>query len=338
MNRFRKSYADSDVLKGINRRAYNAATREYPFFIGSLVSLFGYIVKAGAFSLRVLLRKKIGKRSFGIWSIFLSYLWVRYFMIREPALNHLSKDFEIFGIVDVQNDTFDVYFSLDSWDEFLRPFYILISYFGQMISNFFELWDIAFVTSPPTHTSTLVFLYSYIVVILGLIQFAKNSKKTINWEKTNSFARGESVFFNWLNGAEIKGRKVSETIILMVIEPVFILILGYMFCAFPKGESFGLFLQISAFALFIEEYREYLFRQEDVQDMIDSEYEGERLELALNRFNGQELSSIHTNGDRYINGATIARVMTDREIEKYKEANKTDKETENRTSQSTAIA
>lgn len=325
MRKSRNSHTDKDLLGRFNRSTYEALTREYPFFIGGVIRFFQFSVRAGAFTMRVFLRKNMGKRSFGIWSIVFGYLWIRYFLTKSPNLRSIKAKDLVFGKMDfsVMGNNYNSDALFDFSDTILLPLVNLIYYILQIISNIVQTFDIALDNSIPDGASSSVFYYSYIFIIFSLIHLSKANKKALRWEKADTYARGESIFFDWLRGRKLFGYKLNKDFVRIFVEPIFLLmcsiIVGF---SYGDGNGFSLFLWLSGFALMAEEYQDYLFRQEQVLDMIDSEFDGKRLELALDKFNSKELSKDENFELDYV--ATIAYVMNKEKLKEYNLKNKED--------------
>lgn len=252
---------------------------------GGLKGFWGSLIQSAAFSLRVFFRNKIGERSYSFGLILSSYLWVRLF----PANWTFNKP----------EPGPDADFPL---------LYSLASYIEQF---FTQLWDIvveAF-SFNLSQADTLIEFYSYLVLIFGFIHWLGSIKRNLLKIKWYSYSRGESVFLGWLEGKRLfnvrlsnnKERpiKISYTFIWMIIEPLFIIFLGFMLIAFEVDAVLGFCLGLSAIALIIEEYVFYRnFRSEQL-DIIDAEYRGTRIKEAMARYdldNDQEFNSVASEG------------------------------------------
>lgn len=307
----RKSYSDRSLGKSFNRRAYRAITRQYPFFIGSIISFIQLVAKSAAFSIRVFLRKDIGERTFGIWSIVLAYFWVQYFLLDSAILTHLDEDFKFFGIIDfhrtkvLSGEQVEI-FSLKSWDDLLRPLYVCFSYMYQVFVNLLKLTDLLGEDNA-RNGSWVVWIYSYIVVLLGVVHLFKGIWRTNTWDKKDSYRRGTSVFFQWSIDQKIGQFSITPTAMLTIVEPIAVFVLGLLVYNIwdNPNSAFGMFLMVSAIALASEEYTEYLFRQEKILDMVDSEFDGQRLEVALEKYEEKERVRNGRNDGDFSRGVVI---------------------------------
>lgn len=287
----RKGFSDRSIGERFNRRAYQAVTRRYPFFIGSIISFIQLVAKSAAFSIRIFLRRDIGERTFGIWSIILAYFWVQYFMLDSAVLKHLDGDFKIFGIIDFSQDVpglGEYGFSLKSWDDMLRPLYVFFNYFWQVFVNLLKLTNL-FGTDSADNGSWIVQWYSWIVMLLGVAHLVKGIRRKNAWVKADSFRRGDSIFFGLLEGKKVLNVTITRTLLLTVAEPLIVLSLGLIVYGLSDPHSsFGAFMMISAIALSAEEYQEYLYHQSKTLDMMDSEFESRRLEVAIDNYEAKE--------------------------------------------------
>jgi len=311
----RKNYTDKGVMGRFNRSAYSAMTKEYPFLIGGIIRFFQFAIRSGAFTLRVLLRKNIGKRTFGVWSIVFGYLWIVYFLTESPALRILRKSDLRFGAIPSFSETTYI---IDLSDTILYPLLSFIYYILQITSNVIQAIFLAFSLDFSSTASPSLITYCLLFLVFGFIHLYKVNKKNILWEKADSLARGESVFFKWLEGKVINGNEIKSSFIRIIAEPLFIFLCGVTVSLTYGGENgFGLFLKLSAFALMVEEYQEYILKQEQVLDMIDSEYAGRRLEFALDKFNEKAMMEVDREKGDFSCGAIISDTLEEEELESY---------------------
>jgi len=269
-----QTYGRSQINDGTGSGQSGASARRYPFLIGSLIWVAEFIISAAAFSVKVFLRQKLGERTFNVWLVFFSYLWVRYFLIEDMHFEVLNKEtVKIFGS-EIDDNLYLLYFAI----------YLILQFF----SNLLGLASVVFWVSAEEADSLFVWVYSYIVVILGIAHLLSAFSRNLNHEKWFSYSRGKSVFFGWLEGRKIEGSAVSDTTIWMILDPLLVLFFGAGVYWLLEDENFGLFLMLSAFALFLEERLAFLERKAEVQDVIDGEYRGRRLEAQIMKFNEKE--------------------------------------------------
>ena len=138
--------------------------------------------------------------------------------------------------------------------------------------------------------SWTAFFYSFTVVTLGASAMITNWRKSqITYEKPNSYYRGDSIFFNWLDlvKLKIKGSEIvlNKEFIWLFVEPLAVLGLAAILFASGFDKNFGYYLLISSIALFMEELRELRINREDILDIFDGEHKAERIEEKLVKYN-----------------------------------------------------
>lgn len=279
---------------GSMRRATTRSVQRLPGFIRGIVWIFQSIVSAAAMSVRIFLRKKLGERTLTLGLLVFAYVWVRYFMAEDIGFKGLETDFRFFGALNPVTDKPFITRGED-WDNILRFLYVSISYIGQFFQNIVKLWKSLFIVNSANASSLGIFFYSYLIVVLGLVHRGNAVKRDLTWEKWYSYSRGHSVFFGGLRDKVIRGRKITEEFIFIVIEPVCVFLLGLAVLYYWNDPNFSYFLMLSAGALFLEERREYQQKKEKTLNMIDGDLDGQRLMESYDKF-GERPSEGFTTG------------------------------------------
>lgn len=235
------------------------------------------LIAAAALGLRVFFRQKLGERSFDLSLIFLSYTWVRAFLF--------------------QWTWFDPGIDPQGAYAFFETF---LSYIGQFLQQIITIF-IEASTFTVGEGSQFIYGYSFFILIFGLIHWGSSIKRNLAYEKWYSYSRGTSVFLGWLEGKTILDGQgeVTKPLIWIVLEPLFIIIVGLVFVFVLEEGAFGLCLIFSALALSVEEYREYKIFRGKLLDHLDAEFEGEELRREIDKFNqstGLQYGRVSTQG------------------------------------------
>ena len=267
-------------------------------------------VKTAAFSIRVLLRDRLGERRLGGMSILAGFLWIRYFLggnFKFKSLDHefalFSSDFfegrrEIFGhwILATMPDVSGHYDLIDylslQLDAALWPLYWLIYPLWQFFENLPRLLQFAMITNPNPHEVSLcVFYFSLLFLCIAVIHFAFILKSKNQRTFDHSYKKGRSTVFYWLEDKCIGSFSITPTIISMAIEPVFVFLVGFVFICFDW--NFSLLVMLSSLALFIEELWEYQIKKAQVLNVIDSELDGHRVMTEYRKIESRKAKQNH---------------------------------------------
>ncbi|MEO1263609.1 MAG: hypothetical protein AAFZ15_32655 [Bacteroidota bacterium] len=227
----------------------------------------------------------MGQRTSNILVVILAFIWVQSFAFG-------SKNFE--GLWEnpvTKSDIFESE-SLNTIFEFLLRVLGYIARFflnvGDVLYNFFlpENWD---------EISVATYIFGFVVLILGISHLVREIKSSIFYENDYSRERGQSVFFGWLVGKSFLGNSslvFSNTMVWMVVEPLFVASLGFLFINVPGGDvGLGLCFITSASALFLEEFTVYKKMRGNILDYLDSEFEAELFETAVSKYKRRELGA-----------------------------------------------
>jgi hypothetical protein len=232
----------SDTDHKLKLNYLDATLRKYGFFKGIIVWLFNSFLRAAAFSIQCILRFGIGRASFGVLTILFSYLWISFFVFGD-----LSYSFE-------PEEYYNSRETVEEFDQKIMPVYGGWAYLKQFAEEL-SFVDDAILNGPGEEGSKLVYIFSFIVVGLGIFnilyeQFIEESKKP------NIDFRGESLLLYWL-----KRKKIQLPFDLMVfqrlIEPGLVFGIGFIILSTGGSRNFGLLLMFSSVALFIEELKAF---------------------------------------------------------------------------------
>lgn len=290
-----RSLATRNVLREGQTYLQRAARRRYPVAIGGFAWTVQFLIQAAALSVRVFFRRKIGERSFSPALILFSYFWVRCFLF---------------------NWKYSPPEGVTGGEALLSYIYY---YFNHIISIVKNSITFSFGEGSP-----LIYWYSFIVLLLGILHWLPVLRRMLFYERHYSHGRGESVFFGWLEGTPVDlgfGEKtsISGAFIRTVLDPLFIVFLGLGIMAFLDDHNFGLCVILSAVALFIEEYGFSKEARSRLLDVHDAEYVAEQLELSLSKYDQGETQSSNLG---FGMGAVLATPDDAEKMRKYMAENK----------------
>lgn len=264
--------------------------------IGALIIIFRGILDAAAFSIRIFLRKNLGERTFSIWNILFAFLWAWYFVSEGIQFETLRPDYRFLGplaeaifnfiMPEASERAVDKILFFRGMDQVFWYLYALIHYIYQALQYLDTFLLSLFNWTYYPKVSLFAYYYSMIVVFLGISNMIVNWKKSnITHEKPDSYYRGDSIFFNWLDLVKIRiqGSDIvlNKAFIWLFVEPVAILVLSSFLYYSGLDPNFALFLFFGAIALFLEELQELRINRAELLDVFDGEYKAQRIEESL---------------------------------------------------------
>lgn len=300
----RKSYSDdalaSDLVDGIHRYS----EKNYPFLVGTIVWVLELFTKGLAFNIKAITRKNLGSRTFGVFLLMDAYFMQKLFL---------------FMILLWMDGSFQLSLILDLFDS--------NSFVGQGFNHSFYWWpNIEEFLKELNRVNLLKFakyflaqilpqLFGYIFLWNAIKQMFRKTKKSLLATKENSYGHGESRYFKDLKGKKIGKITITDDIICMVFEPLLVLVVGFALWKIADS-PLGIFLMISAGAVFYEEYKPYWRRREKIQDKIDAEYEMEKIKAGLKTYEegikrNSSSGSIQTAPVTFANGSDLDRYRSE---------------------------
>lgn len=252
------------VSTGVNRITGGSFLTE--LFSG----IFYFFVGLGAFSIRAVLRRKLGERSFGILTILLTYFWIRLFY----AWNYLEfQPCNTFFGVECGVLGNGLYY-------FLVPISLIVNLFfpGALeLVTTTEGFGNAFNPFNFGLGESLAGFYSVVFLIFAFIALCESIYRIFKKVRWYSYYRGKSSLFDWwLTGKRIGGFAISERIIWMIVEPMVVVLFAGLF--YLIGDTIlSQILMIGAVCLFIEEYGDYREERNVILNVIDGEIINERI-------------------------------------------------------------
>lgn len=286
----RRSYADEDRVRDLIDDVYRFSEKRYPFLIGTFAWLLREIGKSFAFSVKVLMRRNMGGRTYGlilamdayfVQKLFLFLSWDRIENIPRGLMQLVMDDPITAGV--------------------FKDFF-----WGGLIWRVLESLREPYGDSSMAFALLLQLLLGYALVVRCAVIFWQRIMNRYRQIKTFTYASGESIFFGWL-----KEKGVSEQTVLMVVEPAVVYLLGlFLFTLNHEATIIGPFLMVCGFALFFEEYLPYARRREKVLDKLDAEFEMARLQKMMAAYDGSEQGGVSKS--------VPAALADEKDAERYK--------------------
>ena len=271
-------YGDEAVYKRLRKGVSGSIDRTIGTnFVTELISGFFYFfVGLGALCVRVILRRKLGERSFGILSVILTYVFIKiiYFW------NYVK-------IAPFEGGSFGAI------DQILYEAYAL---YARVIGLFFPDWFPDFILnqdavknsfSPFFFEEGNTFLGFFILVylIFALIALGEVFYRIFYKVRWYSYYRGKSSLFDWwLVGKKVAGWTITEKIVWLVIEPIFLAAIALIFYGLGDLLMGGVML-MGAVCLLIEEFNYFREERNILLDVMDGEIEADRITKLKNRHN-----------------------------------------------------
>lgn len=263
------------VSTGVNRITGGSFLTE--LFSG----IFYFFVGLGAFSVRSVLRRKLGERSFGLLTILLTFIWLR--LLYAWKYLEFAPCEMLFG-VECGVLGHGLYY-------LLIPISLIVNLFvpgalelvktNEGFGNAFNPFNFGLGDS-------LAGFYSVVFLIFAFIALGESIYRIFKKVRWYSYYRGKSSLFDWwLTGKKIGSFVISERIIWMILEPLTVaLISGF---SYLMGDILlSKILMIGAVCLFIEEYGDYREERGVILDVIDGEIVNERIITVKAEYNIDE--------------------------------------------------
>ncbi len=290
-------FGDDNIRKKVSGSIYKGLSRTSTFgFVTDLFAgLIFSIISLGAFSVRVIFRRKIGERSFGIITIILTYIWIRMFYAYD--LIHIKSCSE-FGLFGGECGALSSIMYV-----FLVPYYILISMWRNDmdmspitteggIENIFFLFNIE-------ADGGFAGLFSLLFLFFALWALIDVFGRVFSKSRWHSFHRGKSILNRFFLGKKVFGFTIQDFHIWMWIESTVVAIFGVI-AWLCNDVIMARVLLVGAACLLIEEYSVYRNERSIVLDLIDQEIDAEHItrikkqyqyDLEQHRESGEENNS-----------------------------------------------
>ena len=240
-------------------------------------ALLLFLMQAISFSVKIFIREKIGRLSYSVATIIVAYFWVRYFMggneidILRNGIPDVFNGLDMGGEEAMDSSSFSQSETQEAPQRGRYSFYlgyllglleILFTQIGVLVFHGLE-WE------PPVMKYMIIYVYSYVVVLMGTFLLIKSRFAYLKREDQDPLDRGESLVFANLEGKRLGDLKINKTIILMWLDPLLVVLTGLVFWSF--NGNFGILIMASGIVLFIEEWLVRSREQRAVLNKIASE-------------------------------------------------------------------
>ena len=270
-------------------------------------ALFQYFIGIMAFISRSFLRINLGERTFGVLTLIAVIIFVKLTIIFPSAYTATYN--ELFGSDFTSSSSQEKYVLnvLTFFITFLYPLVVLL--FGEFLKKGYTSEFLKEIDLSHTHELS-VFLGIIILVTLGhLIDVFSRRRRQI---VIHSFYRGDSVFFNWMEGRKLFGRKVTQIGIWMLIEPISIVATAVIIEHILDLASIARILYFSAGCLFIQEFRVYQENKRFELDLLDGQLDAAYAAELQKEY--RESIESHTKGEQDVFRTTLAGSRSYEEI------------------------
>ena len=254
---------DQQLVNEISQNVFMAAKSRKSFIWTFIYNLIFFFVGVGAYISRCFLRKNIGERTTGIFTVLLIYplLWLVFALYNIVPAYIAKKEFQDFvndyGLYE--GETYNqiyLFFSamLNPDIEGITMYYFLREADNQV------LWAL------PNNLKALWLLIVGLSLTYAINIYKRNKKNS----ELHSLYRGDSLLFEHLEGKRFFGVEINSTAIWIILEPIFIFLLSYVI-QFGFGWTItAIVFRISAICLCFEECRIYLENRNLILDLRDS--------------------------------------------------------------------
>lgn len=246
---------DRDLSEDLRQQFSQLMTRNRPYAQFSN-TLWLFLLQAISFSVKVFIRTKIGRLTFGFWTIIAAYFWVRYFMGGDVDFlrNGVTKIYDYTQIFDAKIQAAITGIPQITPKAKIDTSYL--AYFLGFLIMVFEQIGVLFhhglQLRPPEYlVYQPIYIFSYLVLLKGLYVWWQSAHGYLNREDLDPLDRGESLLFGSLKGKSVGKVKINRGIILMWLDPIFVILTGFL--VWLGNGNFGIFFMISGLVLFFEE-------------------------------------------------------------------------------------
>jgi hypothetical protein len=292
-----KVQSDSSVLSDISKGTVRAANRALPIF-GPFIYLYDYIVGTLAFITRGFLRVKLGSRTFGLFTFafLLLFTWISLYY-REVFLQFYSELVNMEGLGEGLLGQISVFF-MSIFGAFLGMFAGLL-YLATPTEEGFSLF--------PEFTLPIMILLA-VTLLLSLYHLRDVRGRKKSGEVIHSQYRGDSLLFDWLEGKNILGKKMTPENIWLIVEPLTVFLIATGIWIFTQWHDLAYLLMVSGICLFLEEYKVYKENKEleynTIDQLLDAKYYDylqkviqERIKASEQEFAQKEYRASFEEGD-----------------------------------------
>jgi hypothetical protein len=292
--------SDQEIGKAAYDIAIKGASREAPFLVAILTFILNFIVGVFSFIPKVFIRTRMGRRSFGVLTIFFSVLLIMTYeraamtaCIDNAEIRQLNQDIqeinerrEALGTTSKEREeSKSLAYTRFGLEEEIENIAKKVSVTPDYI--FGELLNFGFLDyfSPDKQPIRIIFanytLFLYAFYSFALIHFLYNILNRN--KKIHSYSRGKSLLWGWLVGAKNGNQTIEEYHVNMILDPITLVVISLILHGYGLG-YLSFVPIIGAVAIVIEEWIAYNKMRSMVLDMIDAELDYEVLMRKKNQF------------------------------------------------------
>lgn len=258
-------HSDGQMSKDVKRKIEEAINRSGDknltilYFIATSIFFFYFVF--GPLLPRLFLRTKMGVRTYGVISIFVTYFWVKFFYITTIFYQLDESEFPYGSDINAERWIYIIVGPFMEFGNFL---------IGGQADDFAEgdygQYILPFKFSVFGFESLLPYI-ALLVPIAAIFQLKDRFSKS--QYSVSTYYRGNSILFSWL-----KKFGVSDFQILALIEPTFLFLLGLL-ARFFNDFSFGIALQFVSICLLFSELKAWFRIRSILMNMSDAQKESD---------------------------------------------------------------
>jgi hypothetical protein len=271
-------YGDEIVYKRLQKGVVKSVDRALGGnFITELISgVLYFFVGLGALSVRVILRRKLGERSFGMFSVVLTYIFLKVIFFWSYVKIAPFEGSSSGAIGQILYETYALY---------VRAVGL---FFPQWFPDVILNQEVVQNSISPFHFedgNTFLGFFILTYLIFALIALGEVFYRILYKVRWYSYYRGKSSLFDWwLVGKKLGGRTITEKTVWLIIEPLFVAATSLIFYA-QRDFLMGGVLLMGAICLLIEEFSYFRAERNALLDVMDGEFEAEWITKLKERHN-----------------------------------------------------
>jgi len=248
--------SDQQLVSQLSGSIFSASRGRKGFIIAFFYTILAFLTGVASYISRCFLRKKLGERTFGVFTILAVYVLIVSVNFLHTAFPVFMEDVRAAGII--------------TWDDLMAIGLASTQESNNEVALVLILMEYIHLVGVGLLSSEIKYLW-YVILVLSAFHFAELYISKRQGDRYHSFYRGDSLLFGFLENKKFFGFTISSLFTWMVLEPLLVWLIAFFVKNIFQMEVLGLLLQISALCLFIEEYRVYSENRQLVLDLIDSE-------------------------------------------------------------------
>ena len=295
--------SDQTLIKQLSQNVFMASRQRRSLIIEFFYYIFRTLLSVASYIGKIFLRRNLGERTYGVFSIILVYLLILFvqgcvaiwpsiesewnsldqssFFDDKPALKAIDK-IVVLGIIASTDKDTDALASMGIWYFFREAF-----------------------VQPPWGWE--IRLFWWVIIALSIHQFVNKWIRKKDHNNIHSYFRGESIFFERFIGKKLGRFTINQRFVWMIIDPIFLMIISFPLAFWLESQSLVIILRISAVCLFLEEYSVYSENRKMVLDVLDSQIDAEY--IASIQQKSQQVIDHNHNSEGNINPDSFNKII-----------------------------